>query len=326
MKSDSKDFAESAEIEFPDNEKLLELLGSDNTHINDFAHHAGVKIFVRGNRVVIKGEKQKVLDAKKALKQIYLNTGNGFTPGPADLKAALKFASASQNDLFDDLISLPGSKKSIVPRTPGQKEYLKAIAKNDLVIGVGPAGTGKTYLAMAMAVSALMRGEVERLILTRPAIEAGEKLGFLPGDLAEKVNPYLRPLYDAMHDMLDFGRVQSLLQRGQIEVAPLAFMRGRTLNNAFVILDEAQNCTIEQMKMFLTRFGMSSKVVVTGDTTQIDLPREKKSGLVNALKILKDVEGICIYSLNETDIVRHPLVRKIIQAYDQDMQKTREQS
>jgi phosphate starvation-inducible PhoH-like protein len=218
--------------------------------------------------------------------------------------------------IFQDTVYVASPKKTIAPKTISQRDYLAAIRENDLVFAIGPAGTGKTYLAVALAVSALMRREVKRIVLARPAVEAGEKLGFLPGDLAEKVNPYLRPLYDALNDMLDFARVQEMLQTGIIEVAPLAFMRGRTLNDAFVILDEAQNTTPEQMKMFLTRLGFGSRCVVTGDVTQIDLPTHSKSGLVEARGILDGVEGIRFVQFHEEDVVRHPLVGRIVQAYD----------
>jgi phosphate starvation-inducible PhoH-like protein len=204
----------------------------------------------------------------------------------------------------------------IAPKGVAQKRYLEVIRDHDVVFGIGPAGTGKTYLAMAMAVSALMQRKVKRIILTRPAVEAGEKLGFLPGDLAEKVNPYLRPLYDAMHDMMDLDKAQALIQRGSIEVAPLAFMRGRTLNDSFVILDEAQNTTAEQMKMFLTRLGYESKAVITGDVTQVDLPEGRKSGLSDAIHLLSGVEGIAFVNFTDVDVVRHPLVAKIVRAYD----------
>ena len=204
----------------------------------------------------------------------------------------------------------------IAPKGLAQKRYIEALREHDIVFGIGPAGTGKTYLAMAMAVAALMQKKVKRIILTRPAVEAGEKLGFLPGDLAEKVNPYLRPLYDAMHDMMDLDKAQALIQRGQIEVAPLAFMRGRTLNEAFVILDEAQNTTAEQMKMFLTRLGYDSKAVITGDVTQVDLPEGRKSGLSDATNLLTGTEGIAFCTFTDVDVVRHPLVARIVRAYE----------
>jgi phosphate starvation-inducible PhoH-like protein len=223
---------------------------------------------------------------------------------------------ASVKDVLSGQAAIVTNKRFIGPKTSTQKAYIEAIERHDVVIGIGPAGTGKTYLAMAMAVSALMKKEVSRIILARPAVEAGEKLGFLPGDIYEKVNPYLRPLYDALFDMMDMERANRLIERGDIEIAPLAFMRGRTLNDSFVILDEAQNATAEQMKMFLTRLGFHSKVVVTGDITQVDLPSDRVSGLIEIKDILCNIDGIAFVYFNETDVVRHRLVQEIIKAYD----------
>jgi len=225
------------------------------------------------------------------------------------------------NELAGDVICITAKGKPIKPKTLGQKTYCEAIQKNTVTLGIGPAGTGKTYLAVAAAVAAFRAEEVNRIILTRPAVEAGERLGFLPGDLQSKVDPYLRPLYDALFDMLGADTYQKYLERGNIEVAPLAYMRGRTLDNSFIILDEAQNATKEQMKMFLTRMGFGSKVIVTGDVTQIDLPRGKRSGLVDAMHILNHVEGIAFCRLTDSDVVRHPLVRRIVNAYDRYLQK-----
>ncbi|MCA9439848.1 MAG: PhoH family protein, partial [Candidatus Omnitrophica bacterium] len=222
----------------------------------------------------------------------------------------------SVQEVLDDAISVDGPGRKIRPKTQGQKIYLDAIRANDIVFGIGPAGTGKTYLAMACAVHALVKRNVKRIVLARPAVEAGESLGFLPGDLYEKVNPYLRPLYDALYDMMPFEKVGRLMQQGQVEVAPLAFMRGRTLNDSFVILDEAQNTTREQMKMFLTRLGYNSKAVITGDVTQVDLPKTMDSGLIDATRVLKDIEGLKMIWLQKTDVVRHALVQKIISAYE----------
>jgi phosphate starvation-inducible PhoH-like protein len=224
--------------------------------------------------------------------------------------------SVNLEDVFLDAVYVSAKKKVITPKSLAQKRYIDAMRKHDLVIGIGPAGTGKTYLAMAMAVASLMKQEVDRIVLTRPAVEAGEKLGFLPGDIAEKVNPYLRPLYDALHDMMDFERASRLVERGIIEVAPLAFMRGRTLNDSFVILDEAQNTGSDQMKMFLTRLGFHSKAVITGDITQVDLPENKVSGLIEVQGILKGIEGIVFVYFSDKDVVRHPLVQDIVKAYE----------
>ena len=267
----------------------------------------------------IEGDVKKTQFAENVLSQLYDLMKKGHPILGQDIERAIKILNddknASLHQIFLDSVFIPSRRRVIYPRSTGQKLYVEAIRGYEMVFGIGPAGTGKTYLAMAMAVTALLKGEVKRIILTRPAIEAGEKLGFLPGDLIEKVNPYLRPLYDAMHDMLDFDKTQKMLDRGDIEVAPLAFMRGRTLNDAFVILDEAQNCTIEQMRMFLTRIGVHSKAVITGDITQIDLPPEKKSGLIHALNILKSIPEIRIHCLDDGDVVRHPVVREIIRAY-----------
>jgi phosphate starvation-inducible PhoH-like protein len=251
---------------------------------------------------------------------LYALLKKGYPLYPNDIDYAIRMVSDDRNvnleDIFLDAVYISSKKKVVTPKSVAQKRYIDAIRSRDLVIGIGPAGTGKTYLAMAMAVAFLMKQEVERIVLTRPAVEAGEKLGFLPGDIAEKVNPYLRPLYDALHDMMDFERVSKLVERGVIEVAPLAFMRGRTLNNSYVILDEAQNTGSEQMKMFLTRLGFHSKAVITGDITQVDLPDTKVSGLIEVQSILKGIEGIEFVYFSEKDVVRHPLVQDIIKAYD----------
>jgi phosphate starvation-inducible protein PhoH and related proteins len=237
-----------------------------------------------------------------------------------EVRAALRMLSdneeADLKAVFNDAIAVPSRKKWVTPKTPGQKRYVDAIRKHDMVFAIGPAGTGKSFLAVAMAVSALMKREVARIVLTRPAVEAGERLGFLPGDLYEKVHPYLRPLYDALYDMLEAEKVQSLVEKGAIEIAPLAYMRGRTLNDAFIILDEAQNSTSEQMKMFLTRLGFNSKMVVTGDITQVDLPASRGSGLIEVQTVLRGVEGIEFVYFDEGDVVRHRLVSAIVRAYD----------
>lgn len=306
-------------LKFEDNNLARNLFGPHETHLKSMQDQIGVDIHVRGGEVSIEGETEKTQFAENVLTQLYDLMKKGHPILGQDIERAIKILNddknASLHQIFLDSVFIPSRRKVIYPRSVGQKVYVEAIRQHEMVFGIGPAGTGKTYLAMAMAVTALLKGEVKRIVLTRPAIEAGEKLGFLPGDLIEKVNPYLRPLYDAMHDMLDFDKTQKMLDRGDIEVAPLAFMRGRTLNDAFVILDEAQNCTIEQMRMFLTRLGMQSKAVITGDVTQIDLPSEKKSGLIHALRILKEVPQIHIHYLDDRDVVRHPVVREIIKAY-----------
>ncbi|GAB4407768.1 MAG: PhoH family protein [Thermodesulfovibrionales bacterium] len=247
-------------------------------------------------------------------------SAEGYSLNPEDIRFAVRSistgADVSLKDLFINNIPVSSKKRFIVPKTEVQRRYIEAIRDYDIVIGIGPAGTGKTYLAMAMAINALLKKEVSRIVLARPAVEAGEKLGFLPGDLYEKVNPYLRPLYDALFDMMDTERAGKLIERGVIEIAPLAFMRGRTLNDSFIILDEAQNTTSEQMKMYLTRLGFNSKTVITGDTTQIDLPSGKTSGLIEIEGILKGVEGIRFIYFSEKDVVRHKLVQEIVKAYE----------
>ncbi len=266
-----------------------------------------VRFTARGNEVEIAGPAASVVLAEQRLTQIISAVSSGREVTPADLKR-------TEPDLLSQSI-LSSRGKSIRPKTAGQKEYVESIDKNTIVFGIGPAGTGKTYLAMAKAVQALQRKEVSRIILTRPAVEAGERLGFLPGTLSEKIDPYLRPLFDALHEMLDPDAVPRMIATGTIEVAPLAYMRGRTLNNAFILLDEAQNTTPMQMKMFLTRMGPESKMIVTGDASQIDLPGNQKSGLKEAIRILNGVKGIEMIELNEKDVVRHRLVRDIIEAY-----------
>ena len=280
----------------------------------------GVQAHARGNQVRLIGPDERVRLARSVLEELYglLRAGNPIAV--SDVRAAIQAVSeqpgANLRELYGDVLASVGGRRRMNAKNLSQRRYLELMEEHDLVVAVGPAGTGKTYLAMAMAIAALHRREVVRVILTRPAVEAGEKLGFLPGNLAEKVNPYLRPLYDALHDMMDFDKAQRLIERGTIEVAPLAFMRGRTLNESFVILDEAQNTTVEQMKMFLTRLGYSSKAVVTGDITQIDLPSGKPSGLIDALAVLDGVEGIGVQRFTEADVVRHPLVQAIVRAYE----------
>lgn len=310
---------------FEDNSLAVRLFGEGGESLRRFEKKLGVEINTRGSLVTISGTPEKADLAERLLKELYDLLAKGYPLYQHDLDYALRMVLADKDvrlaDVFMDTIYVSYRKKSIAPKSVAQKRYIDAIRENDIVFGIGPAGTGKTYLAMAMAVAALTSKEVDRIILTRPAVEAGEKLGFLPGDLAAKVDPYLRPLYDALHDMMDYERAQKLLERGTIEVAPLAFMRGRTLNDSFIILDEAQNTTIEQMKMFLTRLGFGSKAVITGDITQIDLPLAKPSGLVEVQKILDDVERIEFITFSETDVVRHPIVQKVVKAFERMEQK-----
>jgi phosphate starvation-inducible PhoH-like protein len=275
---------------------------------------------VRGNEVTLVGAADRVALGRSLIEQLYQLARKGKPLASQDIARAVAVLAGDQRaqikDVFRDTVLMASRARPIQPKGLAQKRYVDAIREKDIVFGIGPAGTGKTYLAMAAAVRALLDKEVKRIVLARPAVEAGEKLGFLPGTMAEKVNPYLRPLYDALHDMMDFDRAEALVEKGVIEVAPLAFMRGRTLNDAFVILDEAQNSSTEQMKMFLTRLGFNSKAVITGDVTQIDLPTGQKSGLLEARELLHDIEGIAFCYFTEVDVVRHPLVQKIIKAYD----------
>ncbi|MCG8589344.1 MAG: PhoH family protein [Proteobacteria bacterium] len=305
---------------FDDNHAAAALYGQGDRTLRLVERELGVDARARGNEVRLVGPEERVALARKVLEELYslLRTGRELREG--DVRSALRMVSEEPDvnlqNVYEDVLAAVGSRRRIAAKNLSQRRYIELIAERDLVFAVGPAGTGKTYLAMAMAVAALDRQEVARVVLARPAVEAGEKLGFLPGDLAEKVNPYLRPLYDALHDMMNFEKVARLMERGVIEVAPLAFMRGRTLNDSFVILDEAQNTTSEQMKMFLTRLGFNSKAVITGDVTQVDLPEEKQSGLVEATRVLSEVDGIGFMYFQETDVVRHPLVQSIIRAYE----------
>jgi phosphate starvation-inducible PhoH-like protein len=266
------------------------------------------------------GAPEAVASAKKVLEQLYGQLREGQPVAARDFDAAVRMLTEAPGtnleDVYEDVLGDVGARRRIAAKTLSQRRYVDSMRKHDLVFAVGPAGTGKTYLAMAMAIAALNRHEVSRVVLTRPAVEAGEKLGFLPGSMTDKVDPYLRPLYDALNDMMDYEKSSRLMERGIIEVAPLAFMRGRTLNDAFVILDEAQNTTSEQMKMFLTRLGYESRAVVTGDITQIDLPTEKRSGLVEAIRVLRGVKDIGFCEFTDRDVVRHPLVQSIIRAYE----------
>jgi phosphate starvation-inducible PhoH-like protein len=312
---------ESAEkVIFDDLQIANALFGAHGENLKRVARATGVRINAKANTLTIQGDYVNIELSKQVLNDLYALLKKGYPLYPTDIDYAVRMVSDDRTvkleDVFLDAVYVSAKKRIITPKSLAQKRYIDAIRQHDLVIGIGPAGTGKTYLAMAMAVAFLTKQEVEKIVLTRPAVEAGEKLGFLPGDIAEKVNPYLRPLYDALHDMMDFERASKLVERGVIEVAPLAFMRGRTLNDAFVILDEAQNTGSEQMKMFLTRLGFGSKAVITGDITQIDLPENKVSGLIEIQGILKGIEGIQFVYFTEKDVVRHPLVQDIIKAYD----------
>ena len=296
------------------------LFGRQNRHLKIMERLLGVRIGSKGCDLRIDGDPPQVELTLLLLEELQSLLKEGYPLYPTDIDYAIRILSTDSTsrlqDIFLDTIYVSARNKIIAPKSLAQKAYIDAIRSNDVVFGIGPAGTGKTYLAMAMAVATLVKKEVSRIVLVRPAVEAGEKLGFLPGDLAEKVNPYLRPLYDALYDMMDFEKGQALIEKGVVEVAPLAFMRGRTLNDAFVILDEAQNTTAEQMKMFLTRLGFGSRAVITGDVTQVDLPNGRLSGLVEALRVLQGVEGINFTHFTDRDVVRHPIVQLIVQAYE----------
>ena len=297
------------------------LVGEREAHLRELAHVVrDVSVSCRGNVVLVRGDPVGVELAAAVVEQLYELVEEGYPLFRADIDHAVRILRANRRarlkDIFLDAVYIAADRRVISPKSLAQKEYIEAIRTHDIVFGIGPAGTGKTYLAMAMAISAHAKRQVKRIILTRPAVEAGEKLGFLPGTLYEKVNPYLRPLYDALHDMMDFEKASALIERGSIEVAPLAFMRGRTLNDSFVILDEAQNTTSEQMRMFLTRLGFDSKAVITGDVTQVDLPPGTVSGLVEAEGLLAHIPGIRFCRFTRDDVVRHPLVQEIIEAYE----------
>ncbi|MEL6343939.1 MAG: PhoH family protein [Myxococcota bacterium] len=304
-----------------DPRRSRELVGELSRNLKVLNQALGVRINLRGDQLTISGTEDRIAQAIRIVEQLYELVAHGHPLHAADVDQAARLLRREPDvrllELYSDTIAAT-SKKRIHPRSPRQREYIQAMRDRALVFGVGPAGTGKTYLAMAMAVSHLFRDEVKRIILCRPAVEAGEKLGFLPGDLVAKVNPYLRPLYDALFDLVGFDRATRLIEKNVIEVAPLAFMRGRTLSSAFVILDEAQNTTREQMKMFLTRIGIDSRVVVTGDVTQVDLPRGKRSGLADALRILRGLRDMKVVHLTDADVVRHPLVSAIVRAYARD--------
>jgi len=308
-------------VECEDKDIFRRFLGVHDENVDLLERLFGVDIVARGGKITIKGNEAASEQTVRVVEQM-LDLAEDAPLVLRDVQQIATFVDAKGDQKMSELlkysVAVPARGKTVSPKTPAQKAYIDGIQASDMIFGIGPAGTGKTYLAMAMAVNALMNKEYERIILTRPAVEAGEKLGFLPGDMQEKVNPYLRPLYDALHDMMDIELVHRYLEQGVIEVAPLAFMRGRTLNSSFVILDEAQNCTTEQMKMFLTRMGYDSKYVVTGDVTQIDLPRHSPSGLLEAIRILDKLEGIYFQYFTEVDVVRHRLVQEIVKAYERN--------
>ena len=317
-------------LTFENNRLASELFGQFDQHLKLLEQRLQIEAHARGNSVSIAGELTATNQARRALDFLYARLQSGGSVDASDVEGAIRMAVAA-----DDQLTLPTMerkaklslahistrKKTISARTPTQDAYMRALERAELVFGVGPAGTGKTYLAVAHAAQLLERGAVDKIILSRPAVEAGERLGFLPGDMKEKVDPYLRPLYDALYDMMPGDKVERAITAGVIEIAPLAFMRGRTLSNAAVILDEAQNTTSMQMKMFLTRLGENGRMIITGDPSQVDLPRGVKSGLVEALRILKEVEGVSIIRFRDTDVVRHPLVGRIVKAYDAEYEK-----
>jgi phosphate starvation-inducible PhoH-like protein len=311
---------QTARLEFSDNDKVRALCGAHNEHLKLIERRLGVQLGLRGGQIVVAAADEARLQMAQGLvRELYDLVAEGYPLYLEDIDQATKLAAQGVplRDVFGDTVFVSARHRVITPKGLAQKRYIQSIRDQDIVFGVGPAGTGKTYLAMAMAVSFLVERRVKRIVLTRPAVEAGEKLGFLPGDIAEKVNPYLRPLYDALFDMVDYEKATAFIERGTIEVAPLAFMRGRTLNDSFIILDEAQNTTEEQMKMFLTRLGYGSKAVVTGDVTQVDLPSGRGSGLIEVQKVLRGVEGVSFCFFSEVDVVRHPLVQEVVRAYDQ---------
>ena len=309
----------SIRIELPDNDKVRLLCGAHQENLKLVERRTGVQLGSRGNQIVVAGgdEAARAL-AERVIRELYALVDGGYPLYLEDVDQAAKLVAQGESprEVFSDTHYVTARHRIITPKNLGQRRYVQAIREHDIVFGIGPAGTGKTYLAMAMAVAHLVERRVKRIVLTRPAVEAGERLGFLPGDIADKVNPYLRPLHDALFDMVDQDKATAFIERGTVEVAPLAFMRGRTLNDAFIILDEAQNTTSEQMKMFLTRLGYGSRAVITGDVTQVDLPAGRASGLLEVQKVLRGVEGIAFCPFSEVDVVRHPLVQEVVKAYE----------
>lgn len=324
----SEDIVETV-LEFPDNRLLISLCGEFDRNLAQIEHQMGVHVLRRGNRLSVIGDKAAREQAAAVLRSLYARLEAGRSVAAGDIDGAMrmgrpmpdtKIEGTEQIEMFNGGggIELRTRKKPIEPRTEAQKEYVKNLFANEMGFGIGPAGTGKTYLAVAVGVTMLISGAVEKIILSRPAVEAGERLGFLPGDMKEKIDPYMQPLYDALNDFLPAKQIQKLTEDKRIEIAPLAFMRGRTLSNAFVVLDEAQNATTMQMKMFLTRLGEGSRMVITGDRTQVDLPRGTASGLQDAERILKGVKGVTFNYFTSKDVVRHPLVARVIEAYERD--------
>ncbi|MCC7305168.1 MAG: PhoH family protein [Alphaproteobacteria bacterium] len=313
--------AENHILEFKNKDLVPLLFGEHNAHITYIEQKLGIHIADRGNRLTLSGPEDSVEKAEKVLNSLWARLEKKQDIGTAEIDAALRFLNNGKKNgthaMKDEALTIETRKKPITARSPNQAAYIEAVRQNSMVFGLGPAGTGKTYLAVAAGVSLYLKGEVERLIFCRPAVEAGERLGFLPGDMKEKIDPYLRPIYDALHDMLPSDFMLNKMESGDIEIAPLAFMRGRTLNNAFVILDEAQNTTTTQMKMFLTRMGENTRMVITGDLTQTDLPVGVKSGLRDATEVLEGVEEIRFIHFRKEDVIRHPLVGRIVHAYDQ---------
>lgn len=307
-------------IELETMDDALGVFGIFDENLTIFEEETGARIALNPEGIVISGQAEAVELCRVVVDKLLDMQRKGEAINRGRIRYAIELAkdgnAAYISQIMGDVVALTNRGKQVKCKTLGQTRYIQALKEHDLVFGVGPAGTGKTYLAVAMAVLAYKNKEVERIVLTRPAVEAGEKLGFLPGDLQNKVDPYLRPLYDALQEFFGLETYKALMERGSIEIAPLAYMRGRTINNAFIILDEAQNCSVEQMKMFLTRFGEGSRIAVTGDITQIDLPQERRSGLVHAINVLKDVRGVAIVRLTHKDVVRHELVQRIIQAYE----------